>query len=112
MAQPTFSIVVPVHNVRAYLRECLDSILGQSFGDFELIAIDDASPDGSGDVLDEYAAADDRVMVRHLPKNVGLGAARDVGIDAASGRYLLFVDGDDTLTHGLACRHRRPHRSN
>ncbi len=98
MAQPTFSIVVPVHNVRAYLRECLDSILGQSFGDFELIAIDDASPDGSGDVLDEYAAADDRVMVRHLPKNVGLGAARDVGIDAASGRYLLFVDGDDTLT--------------
>ncbi len=98
MPQPTFSIVVPVHNVRAYLRECIESILSQSFTDFELIAIDDASPDGSGDVLDEYASEDPRVTVRHLPRNVGLGPARDVGIDAATGRYLLFVDGDDTLT--------------
>ena len=100
MSQRAFSIVVPVHNVRAYLRECLDSILGQSFTDFELIAVDDASPDGSGEILDEYASADARVSVLHLEHNVGLGPARDAGVDVATGRYLLFVDSDDSLTPG------------
>lgn len=96
----TFSVIVPVHNVRAYLRECLDSVLGQSFRDFELIAVDDASPDGSGEILDEYAARDERVRVLHLAENVGLGPARDAGIDVATGDYLLFVDSDDTMTEG------------
>lgn len=86
-----------MHNVRAYLRECLDSILDQPFGDFELIAVDDASPDGSGEILDEYAARDSRVHVLHLSENVGLGGARNAGMDAATGRYLLFVDSDDSL---------------
>jgi CDP-glycerol glycerophosphotransferase len=95
-----FSIVVPVHNVRAYLHECIDSILEQSFVDFELIAVDDASPDDSGAVLDDYAATDPRVRVIHLERNVGLGGARQVGVDAASGRYLLFVDSDDTVPPG------------
>lgn len=95
-----FSIIVPVHNVRAYLRACLDSILDQSFRDFEVIAVDDASPDGSGEILDDYAAADDRVRVLHLAENVGLGPARNVGLDLATGRYLLFVDSDDGLTAG------------
>src|SRR5664279_723517 len=95
-----FSILVPVHNVRAYLRDCLDSILAQSYPNFELIAIDDASPDGSGVILDEYAATDPRVRVIHLDENVGLGPARNVAMDAATGRYLLFVDSDDTLTAG------------
>lgn len=70
---PTFSIVVPCHNSRAWLRPCLDSVLGQSFTDFEIIGVDDASPDGCGRILDEYAAADPRVRVLHLPENVGLG---------------------------------------
>jgi CDP-glycerol glycerophosphotransferase len=100
LPSPKFSIIVPVHNVRAYLRECLDSILQQSFRDFELVAVDDCSPDGSGEILDQYAAADDRVHVLHLPENVGLGRARDAGIDVATGEYLLFVDSDDTLTPG------------
>lgn len=93
----TFSIVVPVYNVRAYLRECLDSVLGQSCSDFELIAVDDHSPDGSGEILDEYAIADPRVSVLHLPENVGLGLAREAGMEAATGDYLLFLDSDDSL---------------
>ena len=80
-----FSIVLPVYNVRAYLRECLDSILGQSFGDFELIAVDDRSPDHSGETLDEYADADPRMHVIHLAENVGLGLAREAGIAQATG---------------------------
>ncbi|MGN6608106.1 MAG: bifunctional glycosyltransferase/CDP-glycerol:glycerophosphate glycerophosphotransferase [Jatrophihabitans sp.] len=97
---PFFSVIVPVHNVRAYLRESLASVLGQSFGDLELIAIDDASPDGSGEILDEVAATDDRMRVVHLEHNVGLGPARNVGLDHARGRYLLFLDSDDTMTPG------------
>jgi CDP-glycerol glycerophosphotransferase len=95
-----FSIVLPVYNVRAYLRECLDSILSQSFGDFELIAVDDKSPDHSGEILDEYAAVDSRVRVMHLPENVGLGLAREAGLATATGEYLLFVDSDDLMTPG------------
>lgn len=97
---PAFSIIVPVHNVRAYLRACLDSLLQQSYRDFELIAVDDASPDGSGEILDEYAAADERVRVLHLAENVGLGRARNAGLEIARGRYLLFVDSDDLVTPG------------
>jgi CDP-glycerol glycerophosphotransferase len=97
---PRFSIIIAVHNVRAYLRECLDSILDQDFTDFELIAVDDKTPDGSDEILDEYADADPRVKVVHLDQNVGLGKARDAGMAYATGQYLLFVDGDDTLTPG------------
>jgi len=93
----TFSIVVPVYNVRAYLRECIDSVLAQSFTDFELIAVDDNSPDGSGEILDEYALADSRVSVLHLPENVGLGLAREAGMEVGTGDYLLFLDSDDCL---------------
>jgi len=95
-----FSIVVPVYNVRAYLRECLDSVLAQSFRDFEVIAVDDATPDGSGEILDEYATRDARVRALHLPQNVGLGPARDAGIEVATGDYLLFLDSDDSLEPG------------
>ncbi|MDQ6851584.1 MAG: CDP-glycerol glycerophosphotransferase family protein, partial [Actinomycetota bacterium] len=91
---------MPVHNVRAYLRACLDSILGQSFADWEIIAVDDASPDGSGEILDVYAGMDSRIHVTHLAHNVGLGPARDAGVEQAQGSYLLFVDSDDELTPG------------
>lgn len=91
------SFVVPAFRVQGYLRECLDSILGQPFGDFEVIGVDDASPDASGDILDEYAARDPRVIALRLPRNVGLGPARNAGLDRAAGEYVWFVDGDDWL---------------
>ncbi|MEU3279524.1 bifunctional glycosyltransferase/CDP-glycerol:glycerophosphate glycerophosphotransferase [Streptomyces antibioticus] len=97
---PRFSIIVPCFKVQGFLRECLDSLLGQSYRDFEVIAVDDRSPDGCGAILDEFAARDARVRVLHLPENVGLGRARNAGMPLATGDYLLFLDSDDTLTPG------------
>ncbi|MFC9931632.1 CDP-glycerol glycerophosphotransferase family protein [Streptomyces sp. NPDC127190] len=97
---PRFSLIVPCFKVQGFLRECLDSVLTQSFGDFELIAVDDCSPDGCGAILDEYAERDPRVRVLHLPENVGLGRARNAGMPHATGDYLFFLDSDDTLTPG------------
>ncbi|MFE4700651.1 CDP-glycerol glycerophosphotransferase family protein [Streptomyces sp. NPDC056738] len=95
---PRFSVIVPVYKVQAYLHECLESVLGQSCPDLELIAVDDCSPDACGAVIDEFAARDSRVLAVHLPENVGLGRARNAGIDRATGDYLIFLDSDDTLT--------------
>ncbi|WP_328555226.1 bifunctional glycosyltransferase/CDP-glycerol:glycerophosphate glycerophosphotransferase [Streptomyces sp. NBC_00358] len=97
---PRFSIIVPVFKVQGFLRECLDSVLEQSYPDLEVIAVDDCSPDGCGAILDEYAARDPRLRVLHLPENVGLGRARNAGMPLAAGDYLLFLDSDDTLTPG------------
>lgn len=94
---PRFSVIVPAYKVQAYLHACLDSVLGQSAADFELIAVNDCSPDTSGAIIDAYAAADTRVRPVHLPENVGLGRARNAGLDRARGDYVLFLDGDDTL---------------
>ena len=91
---PYFSIVIPVYNVAPYLRECLDSALAQTFSDWEAICVDDGSTDGSGEILDEYAAKDGRFKVIHQ-KNAGVSAARNFGIDAAVGEYVTFLDGDD-----------------
>ncbi|MFF8971635.1 CDP-glycerol glycerophosphotransferase family protein [Streptomyces sp. NPDC014995] len=97
---PRFSIIVPCFKVQGFLRECLDSVLEQSYRDLEVIAVDDRSPDGCGAILDAYAARDERVRVLHLPENVGLGRARNAGLPHASGDYLFFLDSDDTLTPG------------
>ncbi|WP_018549729.1 bifunctional glycosyltransferase/CDP-glycerol:glycerophosphate glycerophosphotransferase [Streptomyces sp. LaPpAH-108] len=97
---PRFSVIVPCFKVQGFLRACLDSVLGQSYADLEVIAVDDRSPDGCGAILDEYAARDSRVTVLHLPENVGLGRARNAGMPHATGDYLLFLDSDDTLTPG------------
>ncbi|WP_439812162.1 bifunctional glycosyltransferase/CDP-glycerol:glycerophosphate glycerophosphotransferase [Streptomyces sp. P9-2] len=97
---PRFSVIVPVHAVQGYLHACLDSVLGQSYRDLELIAVDDRSPDGCGAILDDYADRDERVRVLHLEENVGLGRARNAGMPHATGDYLLFLDSDDTLTPG------------
>ncbi|MGV4986151.1 bifunctional glycosyltransferase/CDP-glycerol:glycerophosphate glycerophosphotransferase [Streptomyces sp. NPDC001709] len=97
---PRFSLIVPCFKVQGFLRECLDSVLLQSFNDFELIAVDDRSPDGCGAILDEYAGRDPRVKVLHLPENVGLGRARNAAMPHATGDYLFFLDSDDTLTPG------------
>lgn len=95
---PTISIIVPVYRVEPYLRRCVDSILGQTFQDFELILVDDGSPDKCGDICDEYASGDARVHVIHQP-NGGLSSARNTGIDwmfaNSDSKYVAFVDSDD-----------------
>ncbi|MCZ7375700.1 glycosyltransferase family 2 protein [Micromonospora sp. WMMC250] len=101
---PLLSIVVPVYGVEAYLYQCLESIradipAGESDA-VEMIAVDDASPDGCGDMLRSYAAGRDGVRVVHLSSNVGLGLARNAGLDVATGRYVWFVDSDDWLPPG------------
>ncbi|MET7456208.1 bifunctional glycosyltransferase family 2 protein/CDP-glycerol:glycerophosphate glycerophosphotransferase [Streptomyces sp. NPDC005574] len=95
---PRFSVIVPAYKVQAYLHECLDSVLRQSYPDLELIAVDDRSPDACGAVIDEFAARDARVRPVHLAENQGLGRARNAGLAEATGDYVLFLDGDDTLT--------------
>ncbi|MFD9910342.1 CDP-glycerol glycerophosphotransferase family protein, partial [Streptomyces sp. NPDC059063] len=97
---PRFSVIVPAYKVQAYLHECLASVLEQSFTDFELIAVDDCSPDACGAIVDEWADRDPRVRAVHLKENVGLGPARNAGMEHATGDYLIFLDGDDTLTPG------------
>ncbi|GAA3769163.1 CDP-glycerol glycerophosphotransferase family protein [Streptomyces phyllanthi] len=97
---PRFSVIVPAYEVQAYLHECLDSVLSQSFPDLELIVVDDCSPDACGAIADEYAFRDPRVRPVRLPRNEGLGPARNAGLRLATGDYVLFLDGDDTLTPG------------
>lgn len=93
-ASPKVSIIVPVYKVEAYLAKCLDSILAQAFGDFELLLIDDGSPDGSGAICDDYASKDARIRVFHQA-NGGVSVARNTGLDNACGEWLAFVDSDD-----------------
>ncbi|GGW66288.1 bifunctional glycosyltransferase/CDP-glycerol:glycerophosphate glycerophosphotransferase [Streptomyces xantholiticus] len=97
---PRFSVIVPAFKVQAYLHECLDSVLTQTFADLELIAVDDCSPDSCGAIIDEVAARDPRVRAVHLPRNVGLGQARNAGLALATGDYILFLDSDDSLVPG------------
>jgi len=88
------SVVVPIYKVEKYIHRCVDSILSQSFTDFELILVDDGSPDACGKICDEYAEKDSRIRVIHQ-KNGGLSAARNSGIDIAQGEWLSFIDSDD-----------------
>jgi CDP-glycerol glycerophosphotransferase len=99
-SQITLSVVVPVHRVQGYLRECLHSILDEAGPNLEVIAIDDKSPDGCGEILDEFAERDSRVRVKHLAENVGLGEARNIGLEMATGEYVWFVDSDDYAAEG------------
>lgn len=94
MSMPKISVIVPVYNVEPYLRKCIDSILNQSFTDFELILVDDGSTDRSGAICDEYVQMDARVRVFHTP-NQGVSAARNWGLDQALGEWITFVDSDD-----------------
>lgn len=97
------SIIIPVYNVEPYLARCLDSILQQDFTDWEIIAVDDGSSDGSGRILDEYAARDSRIRAIHKA-NGGVSSARNAGLDAARGEYLGFVDGDDLIAPDMYAR--------
>lgn len=92
-----FSVVVPVYNVEDYLNECIDSILSQTFEDFELILVNDGSKDGSGKICDEYGAKDSRVKVIHK-ENGGLSDARNCGTKVTSGEYLIYLDSDDYIS--------------
>lgn len=94
---PVLSIIVPVYNVEQYLPRCIDSILGQTFQDFELILVDDGSPDRCGLICDEYAKKDSRIIVIHQ-ENKGVCYARNIGIDYSRGKYLTFIDSDDKIT--------------
>ncbi|MEV7069940.1 bifunctional glycosyltransferase family 2 protein/CDP-glycerol:glycerophosphate glycerophosphotransferase [Streptomyces sp. NPDC093990] len=99
---PRFSVIVPAYDVQAHLQACLESVLSQSYEDLELIAVDDRSPDACGEIIDEFAARDPRVRTVHLARHSGLGPARNAGTAEATGDYLLFLDGGDTLTpHAL-----------
>ena len=91
---PKFSIVIPVYNVAPYLRECLDSVLAQTFADWECLCVDDGSTDESGAILAEYAQKDPRFRVFHK-KNGGVSSARNLGLDNAKGEWIAFLDGDD-----------------
>lgn len=90
------SIIVPIYNVEDYIRECIDSILVQTYPDFELILVDDGSPDDCGRICDEYAESDRRIIVIHK-KNGGLTSARNAGLSKASGEWIMHVDGDDWI---------------
>lgn len=100
MNNPLISVVVPVYNVEKYLRQCIDSILSQTYMNLEIILVDDGSRDSSGSICDEYAKIDNRIVVLHKP-NGGLSSARNAGIDIAKGEYIGFVDSDDWIEHDM-----------
>lgn len=109
--KPEISIIVPIYNVELYLRKCVDSILAQTFRSFELILVNDGSPDKCGEICEYYKELDPRVVVIHK-QNGGLSDARNYGIDVAQGRYIGFVDSDDWIEpdmyealHGLITAH-------
>ena len=92
-----FSVIVPIYKIPdEYLKKCIDSILNQSFKDYEIILVDDESPDNCGEICDEYSKKDSRVKVIHK-KNEGVSSARNYGIDIAKGEYIGFVDSDDYI---------------
>ena len=90
------SVVIPVYNVERYLKECIDSVLAQTFDDYEIILVDDGSTDSSGKICDDYLEIDNRIRVIHRD-NGGLSAARNTGMDAAVGEYIYFLDSDDYI---------------
>lgn len=94
MENNKISIIVPIYKVEQYIRRCVDSLLGQTYRDFELILVDDGSPDGCGAICDAYAGADSRVRVIHK-ENGGLSDARNAGLEIARGDWVAFVDSDD-----------------
>ena len=97
---PFFSILTPVYKVEKYLNACIDSVLNQTYGDFELILVDDGSPDNSGKICDDYAQKDSRIKVIHK-ENGGLISARREAVKHASGEYCVFLDSDDFVENNI-----------
>lgn len=94
------TVIIPVYNVEAYLKKCIDSVLGQSYKDIEVILVDDGSSDGSYSICKEFSEKDKRVRCYHT-KNLGLSNARNVGLDHANGEYIVFVDSDDFVHRNM-----------
>lgn len=94
------SVVIPIYNIKDYIHKCIESILNQTFTDFELLLIDDGSSDGSQIICDEYQLKDNRITVIHK-KNGGLSSARNTGIKKAKGKYICFIDGDDYIDNDM-----------
>lgn len=101
---PEFSIIVPIYRVEKYLNKCVDSVLCQTFDDFELILVDDGSPDTCGQICDKYSTSDTHVKVVHK-ENGGLSSARNAGLDIAIGKYIIFLDSDDFWDDTKALEH-------
>ncbi len=97
MSSVKISVIVPVYNVSRYLENCVNSITSQNFTDFEVILVDDCSPDNSGEICDRLAENDNRIKVIHKEKNGGLGEARKTGMQYACGEWTVFVDSDDWI---------------
>ncbi|HEY8803664.1 MAG TPA: glycosyltransferase, partial [Clostridium sp.] len=96
MQNPLISIIVPIYKVEVYIRNCVDSILNQTYKNLEIILVDDGSPDNCGNICEEYSSKDKRIKVIHK-KNGGLSSARNAGLDIASGEYIGFIDSDDWI---------------
>lgn len=97
MMLPLVSIIIPVYNVEYYLRECLNSVILQTYNNLEIICVDDGSTDNSGVVAEEYASLDNRITVYHK-KNGGLSSARNVGLQVCRGKFIMFLDSDDMIS--------------
>ena len=96
MSKIDLSIIVPVYNVEAYIAECLNSLVNQNYQDYEIIVVDDGSPDGSMIIADDIAKKSDKIKIMHK-ENGGLSSARNFGLEHASGQYIWFVDSDDRI---------------
>ena len=92
---PKVSVIIPVYNTEKYLRRCFDSVVNQTLSDIEIICINDCSTDNSLEILQEYASKDKRIKLIDFKVNKGAAIARNIGIDAATGEYIGFVDSDD-----------------
>lgn len=99
--EPFFSVVMPAYGVEKYLEKAVESICGQTFSDWELLIVEDGSPDATGALAEELRKADDRIRVLHHEKNKGLSEARNTGIDQAKGSYIWFMDPDDSVDRDL-----------
>ena len=94
---PSISVIVPVYQAEKHLKTCVESVVGQTFSDWELLLIDDGCTDASPAICDEYAAADDRIRALHQPRNAGVSEARNLGLREAAGGCIAFLDADDRL---------------
>ena len=94
------SVIIPVYNTEAYLPRCIESVIGQTYGDWELLLVDDGSTDGSGDICDRYAKQDERIRVIHN-QNQGPAASRENGIKNSKGGLVMFADSDDWLDRDM-----------
>ena len=103
-----YSFIVSIYNVENYLAQCLDSIINQTYGDFEVILVDDGSTDNSGKICDQFQIKDNRIRVIHK-QNEGLMSTRKIGVKEAKGKYICFIDGDDYISSDLLETYKRIH---